>query len=51
MGFEVTYVLVLVKYDIADDWGHKYKKLLRKSMRGMPGGFPLAEMEDNSDEE
>ncbi|KAG8707822.1 hypothetical protein FRC08_000268 [Ceratobasidium sp. 394] len=51
MGFEVTYVLVLVKYDIADDWGHKYKKLLRKCVRAMPGGFPVEEMEDNSDEE
>ncbi|KAG8707376.1 hypothetical protein FRC09_001862, partial [Ceratobasidium sp. 395] len=42
-GWALEYELLLDVHRITDDWGYRYRQLLDKSMRSMPGSFPLTE--------
>ncbi|KAG8771416.1 hypothetical protein FRC12_003633 [Ceratobasidium sp. 428] len=42
-GWVLEYELLLDVHRITDDWGYRYRQRLDKSLRSMPGSFPLTE--------
>ncbi|KAG8689102.1 hypothetical protein FRC08_011120 [Ceratobasidium sp. 394] len=50
-GWRLHYTLEIRIHRFVDDWGYKYKQLLKRSIKSIPGSFPGVETEDSSDGE